>query len=81
MTRLAIHHQAAVARSHADIAAAISCQQPEAPVSARSVRRTLSEPKPDLAALNGDPAGNGGRQPGAPPAPGSVGGASSPPER
>ena len=63
MTRLAIHHQAAVARSHADIAAAISCQQPEAPVSARSVRRILSEPKPDLAALNGEVTGPGPGRP------------------
>ena len=54
MTRLAIHHQAAVARTHADIAAAITREQPEEPVSARSVRRILSEPKPGLAALNGE---------------------------
>lgn len=53
MTRLAIHHQSAVARSHAQIAAAVSRSQPEEPVSARSVRRILSEPKPDLAAVQG----------------------------
>jgi transposase len=63
MTRLAIHHQAAVARSHAEIAAAISLQQPEAPVSARSVRRILGEEKPDLAALNGAVAGPGPGRP------------------
>jgi len=54
MTRLAIHHQSGLARSHAEIASAISRQQPEAPVSARSVRRILQEPKPDLAALAGE---------------------------
>ncbi|MEY2855020.1 MAG: hypothetical protein RL030_2152 [Pseudomonadota bacterium] len=53
MTRLAIHHQSALARSHAEISEAISRQQPEAPASARSVRRILQEPKPDLPALSG----------------------------
>lgn len=63
MTRLAIHHQSAVARSHAAIAAAINQSQPDDPVSVRSVRRVLSEPKPDLAALNGDVAGPGPGRP------------------
>ena len=54
MTRLAIHHQSALARSHAEIAASVSRQQPEEPVSTRSVRRILKEPKPDLAALAGE---------------------------
>ena len=49
MTRLAIHHQSMVARTHADIAAALSRAQPDDPVSVRSVRRILSEAKPDLA--------------------------------
>jgi len=63
MTRLAIHHQSAVARSHAAIAAAINQSQPDEPVSVRSVRRVLSEPKPDLAALNGDAVGPGPGRP------------------
>jgi transposase len=63
MTRLAIHHQSAVARSQAAIAAAINQSQPEEPVSVRSVRRVLSEPKPDLAALNGDAVGHGPGRP------------------
>jgi len=63
MTRLAIHHQSAVARSHAAIAAAINLTQPDEPVSVRSVRRVLSEPKPDLAALNGDAVGPGPGRP------------------
>ena len=46
MTRLAVHHQAALARSHAEIAAAITRMQPQEPISVRSVRRILSEPKP-----------------------------------
>jgi hypothetical protein len=54
MTRLAIRHQSAVARSHAAVAAAINLSQPDEPVSVRSVRRVLSELKPDLAALNGE---------------------------
>lgn len=54
MTRLAIHHQAALARSHPEIAEAVSRLQPEAPVSARSVRRILGEPVPTLAVLNGE---------------------------
>jgi transposase len=53
MTRLAIHHQAALARGHAEIAAAISQQQLMEPVSVRSVRRILNEPVPGLAELNG----------------------------
>ena len=48
MTRLAIHHQLALALSHAEIADAISRQQPDEPVSARSVRRILKEPNPTL---------------------------------
>jgi transposase len=63
MTRLAIHHQSAVARSHAAIAAAINLSQPDEPVSVRSVRRVLSEPKPDLAALNGEAVGPGPGRP------------------
>jgi transposase len=63
MTRLAIHHQSAVARSHAAIAAAINQSQPEEPVSIRSVRRILSQPKPDLAVLNGDGVGPGPGRP------------------
>jgi transposase len=52
-----------VARSHAAIAAAINQSQPDDPVSVRSVRRVLSEPKPDLAALNGDAVGPGPGRP------------------
>ena len=63
MTRLAIHHQSAVARSHAAIASAINRSQPDEPVSVRSVRRILSESKPDLAALNGDAVGPGPGRP------------------
>jgi hypothetical protein len=63
MTRLVIHHQSAVARSHAAIAAAINQSQPDDPVSARSVRRVLSKPKPDLAALNGESVGPGPGRP------------------
>jgi transposase len=63
MTRLAIHHQSAVARSHAAIAAAINRSQPDEPVSVRSVRRVLSEPKPDLSALNGEVVGPGPGRP------------------
>jgi hypothetical protein len=59
MTRRAIHHQSAVARSHA----AINQSQPDDPVSVRSVRRVLSEPKPDLAALNGASVGPGPGRP------------------
>ena len=60
MTRLAIHHQSLVARSHAEIAAALSRAQPEEPV---SVRRILSEAKPDLAALAGEAIGPGPGRP------------------
>lgn len=63
MTRLAIHHQSLVARSHADIAAALSRAQPDDPVSVRSVRRILSEAKPDLAALAGEAVGPGPGRP------------------
>jgi len=61
MTRLAIHHQAAIARSHAEIAAAINRMQPDQPVSERSVSRILSEPKPDLEAVAAAPASKVGR--------------------
>jgi len=50
MTRLAIHHMSALDRPHADIAAAVTRTSSEA-VSARSVRRVLSEPVPTLGAL------------------------------
>jgi hypothetical protein len=53
MTRLAIHHQA-LARSHAEIAAAVSTLHPEQPVSVRSVRRILKEPVPTLKELSAD---------------------------
>ena len=52
MTGPGIHHQASVVRTHAAIAAAITREQPEEPVSARSMHLILSEPKPDLIALN-----------------------------
>jgi transposase len=52
MTRLTIHHQAALARSHAEIAAAISTLHPDQPVSVRSVRRILKEPVPSLQELS-----------------------------
>ena len=51
MTRLSIHHMAALGRSQAEIAAAVSTKQPDAPVTARSVRRILKEPIPTLTAL------------------------------
>ena len=54
MTHLAIHYQAALARSHAEIAEAVSRQQPETPVSARSVHRILGELGPNLAELIGE---------------------------
>jgi transposase len=54
MTRLAIHHQAALARTHAEIAAAASSLHPEQPVSIRSVRRILKEPVPSLQELSAD---------------------------
>ena len=63
MTRLAIHHQAGLARSHTEIAAAITKQQPDDPVSARSVRRILQEPVPTLQELSGRPPGSGPGRP------------------
>jgi transposase len=54
MSRLAIHHQAALARTHAEIAAAVSSLHPEQPVSVRSVRRILQEPAPSLLKLSAD---------------------------
>lgn len=63
MTRLAIHHQAGLARSHAEIAAAISREHPEQPVSARSVRRILGEPVPAIAELAGSPRAAGPGRP------------------
>jgi transposase len=51
MTRLSIHHMAALGRSQAEIAAAVTTKQPDEPVSARSVRRILKEAVPTLAAL------------------------------
>ena len=52
MSRLAIHHQAALARTHAEIAAAVTSLHPEQPVSIRSVRRILKEPVPSLQELS-----------------------------
>lgn len=50
MTRLAIHHMSALERPHEEIAAAVARTSREA-VSARSVRRILSEPVPTLNAV------------------------------
>lgn len=54
MSRLAIHHQAALARTHAEIASAVTSLNPDQPVSVRSVRRILKEPVPSIVGLSSD---------------------------
>jgi hypothetical protein len=66
MSRLAIHHQAALARTHAEIAAAVTSLHPEQPVSIRSVRRILKEPVPSLQELSADARTSSASGPGRP---------------
>ena len=66
MSRLAIHHQAALARTHAEIAAAAASLNPEQPVSIRSVRPSSKEPAPSLLELSADPKRTASSGPGRP---------------